>query len=179
MGEQEKTIKEYLTAIKKQNNRATAPPYFFVIRDERWIRSDGGGDEGPGDAEKIIWNCIHDPEMSLESEKAVIEYILESDDNLTEDDAMQALRDEWEEVSIVRIWRKRCMFLTETDANEHLRKNRYHYSENAHTYIDHAFRAPELENFLKALFEHFGIKDPWYYETIYERNKATNNHKAR
>ena len=51
----------------------------------------------------------------------------------------------------------RGMFLTESDAEEHLQKNYYHYSPKAHTFVDTAFRAPKLEAFLKALIEFFGI----------------------
>ena len=50
------------------------------------------------------------------------------------------------------------MFLTETDANDHLRRNKHHYSKDAATYVEHAWRAPELEQFLKALLEYFEIR---------------------
>lgn len=52
---------------------------------------------------------------------------------------------------------QRGMFLTESDAEEHLQYNYYHYSPKAHTFVDTAFRAPKLEAFLKALIEFFGI----------------------
>jgi len=49
------------------------------------------------------------------------------------------------------------MFLTEKDAKEHLSRNNYHYSDWAHTYVKHAWRADYLEEFFKALFKHFNI----------------------
>ena len=55
---------------------------------------------------------------------------------------------------------ERGMFLTETDAKKHLEHNHYHYSENAHTFIKHVWRAPELEAFFEALFSHFEVEMP-------------------
>lgn len=45
----------------------------------------------------------------------------------------------------------------EEDAERHLRLNHYHYSKNAHTYVDHAWRAPELKQFFEALFKEFNV----------------------
>jgi len=48
------------------------------------------------------------------------------------------------------------MFLTEKDAEEHLRLNSHHYSKDAHTYVKSAWRADYLKEFLTALFNYFG-----------------------
>lgn len=45
------------------------------------------------------------------------------------------------------------MFLTEKAAWEHLLKNDYHYSEDAHTYCMHSWRSPEVERLWKILRE--------------------------
>ena len=45
------------------------------------------------------------------------------------------------------------MFLTEKAAREHLRRNYYHYSEDAHTYCMCAWRSPEVERLWKILRE--------------------------
>lgn len=45
------------------------------------------------------------------------------------------------------------MFLTEKDAREHLEKNHYHYSDDAHTYCMHAWRSPVVERLWKILRE--------------------------
>lgn len=43
------------------------------------------------------------------------------------------------------------MFLTQKAAEEHLRANDYHYSEDAHTYAMTAWRSPEVERLWKIL----------------------------
>ena len=45
------------------------------------------------------------------------------------------------------------MFLTEKEAREHLKRNYYHYSEDAHTYCMVAWRSPEVEKLWKILRE--------------------------
>lgn len=45
------------------------------------------------------------------------------------------------------------MALTEKDMAEHLRKNDYHYSEDAHTYAMTAWREPRIERLYKILQE--------------------------
>lgn len=43
------------------------------------------------------------------------------------------------------------MFLTQKDAEDHLRANDYHYSEDAHTYAMTAWRSPRVEKLVKLL----------------------------
>lgn len=45
------------------------------------------------------------------------------------------------------------MFLTQKDAEEHLKANDYHYDENAHTYAMTAWRSPVVEKLIKILQE--------------------------
>ena len=45
------------------------------------------------------------------------------------------------------------MFLTEKAAREHLEKNDYHYSDDAHTYCMHAWRSPDVKRLWKILRE--------------------------
>ena len=43
------------------------------------------------------------------------------------------------------------MFLTQKDAEEHLRSNYYHYSDDAHTYAMTAWRSPRVEKLINIL----------------------------
>lgn len=45
------------------------------------------------------------------------------------------------------------MFLTQIDAENHLRANHYHYSDDAHTYAMTAGRSPRVEKLIKLLQE--------------------------
>lgn len=155
-----KIIKEFLTKMKTQDNRSTGQPYFFVIRNERWLPSTGdhSGDSGPGPSLRTVWVYNADAHVEYESEEEVIKAI-EEEEGLTEQEVEDMLEDDYTECHLIRVWEHKGMFLTETDAKEHFSRNRYHYSENAHVYVDHAWRAPELEGFLNSLFKYFDIKE--------------------
>lgn len=51
------------------------------------------------------------------------------------------------------------MFLFAEEAEQHLKANHYHYSSEAHTYGNHAWRAPKTEALLEGLKEFLGKKD--------------------
>nr|DAO19343.1 MAG TPA: hypothetical protein [Caudoviricetes sp.] len=44
-----------------------------------------------------------------------------------------------------------CMFLTQIDAENHLRANDYHYHEEARTYCMHGWRNPRFERLINIL----------------------------
>lgn len=141
----EEIIKTFLTKMKTQNNRGTAQPYFYVIRTE--VEDFAPTDNC--DEVKYYWN-----ERSYSSMDEIEKYFVEND--YSEDYVISARREVLEYGSRKR-WDHRGMFLTETDAENHLKLNHYHYSHNAHTYVEHAWRAPELNNFFRALFDYFNI----------------------
>jgi hypothetical protein len=138
-------IKAFLTKMKTQDNRATALPIFYVIRSKV-------SDSAPLDAcdsEIYIWK-----DETYDTVEELIEECKESE--YTEEEIEQA-KDEAELRGVKYRWEEHGMFLTETDAEEHLRRNHYHYSKDAHTYVKHAWRAPELESFFNDLFKYFGV----------------------
>lgn len=53
---------------------------------------------------------------------------------------------------------KQGAFLTMKSAEKHLEENRHHYREEAHIYVSHAFRNPELEKLLD-IIEKFDNED--------------------
>ena len=146
MKEQERVIKDFLQKMVDQDNRATAFPYFYVIRSEvedsapvdncdytKWYWQDGSYNS----LAEITQSC---KEMGWSEEET------------------KAAKKEACEYGVKKRWEKIGMFLTETDAKEHLRLNHYHYSKNAHTYVAHAWRAPELSEFFANLFKHFQVE---------------------
>jgi len=141
----EKIIKTFLTKMAKQNNRATAAPYFYVIRTEVEV-------EAPidnCDFTKVYWDA-----STYESWQELEDYLDENKYTSKEKDGVFR---EAREYGVRKEWVQKGMFLTEEDAEEHLRLNHYHYSKNAHTYVDHAWRAPDMTRFFKALFEKFDV----------------------
>lgn len=138
-------IKEFLNKMVSQDNRATAMPFFYVIRTEETYHAP------IEDCEEKRWYWEGEDYDSWEEiEKQLTEY------GSTKEDIKVAKRNA-QEYGIKKRWVERGMFLTETDAEGHLKSNHYHYSHNAHTYVKHAWRAPELEKFFLNLFNFFEI----------------------
>jgi hypothetical protein len=165
------TIVKFLTAMSTQDNRATAFPIYYVIRTAEWMITDedygcgDGGDSGSCQRIRYVCNDCHEEVISEEE----FNKLPETEEDLTdeqrdsEDQADQMTQEDYTRHCEARIWREKGLFLTDTDAKEHLRRNSYHYSKDAHTYVHHVWRAPELEEFLLALFSYFDVpprKDP-------------------
>jgi len=139
-------IKEFLDKMLNQDNRATAFPFFYVIRTE--VK-----DPAPiENADEIKWYWQGD---TYESWEAIEKYCKENE--YSEEDILGVKRESLQ-YGIKNRWEQRGMFLTETDAENHLKLNHYHYSHNAHTYVCHAWRTTELQEFFTNLIEHFDVK---------------------
>lgn len=146
-------IKEFLAKMTSQNCRATAAPFFYVIRDYKktFIPDENGygGDSQPYyQYDSILQNydeycadCksndqnIPSKEEFAELDNIITGYFIEENFHV-----------------------QNTMFLTEDDAKEHLKANHYHYSNKASTYVMHAWRAPELQQFLNCLIKYFKIE---------------------
>ncbi len=136
-----KIIKDFLTEYKTQYRRGNAMPVYYTIMDYYTC---------------FVQDRCGEPHLYEDGEFLSYErYSNKHNLSITEEDFIDlpdVVYGFMEERSCPR-----GMFLTESDAEEHLQKNYYHYSPKAHTFVDTAFRAPKLEAFLKALIEFFGI----------------------
>lgn len=142
----EEVIKTFLTKMATQDNRSTAHPFFYVIRTKV-------EDHAPienCDRTRFYWQ-----DSSYDSLDEISGYCKKMD--YSDIETQQAIA-EAQEYGIKDRWVNRGMFLTEDDAESHLKLNHYHYSPDAHSYVEHAWRAPELSGFFKALFEYFNIE---------------------
>lgn len=136
-----KIIKDFLTEYKTQYRRGNAMPIYFTIMDYYTC---------------FVQDRCGEPHLYEDGEFLSYEHYCDKHNmSITEEDFMD-LPDVVYGLLEERSY-ERGMFLTESDAEEHLQKNYYHYSRKAHTFIDTAFRASKLEAFLKALIEFFGI----------------------
>jgi len=146
-------IKAFLTKMKTQDNRSTAFPFYYVIRTSKLIITDP-------DYSYDVTKYYH-PEyddLTWESKDDFIEFLRHDLSETPYSEAYVELETEkLRELCFVKTWEERGMFLTEDDAENHLRSNNYHYSYDAHTYVKHAWRAPELEVFFKDLMNIYDI----------------------
>lgn len=126
-------IKDFLLEMTTQDNHATALPFFYVIRDL-----------------VIVGSCNHDSGANAEK----------TQDAYFEEDGNEVDEDEWDEETgykrtTMLSWMDFRLFLTESDAKQHLEANRHRYTEKAHIYVKHIWRAPHLENFLNNLCKEY------------------------
>lgn len=149
----EKSIKSFLTKMKDQDNRSTAFPYFYVIRSSKLIITDS---DYSYDEVKYYHSEYDD--LTWDTEEDFIEYLRHDLSEAPYSEAYIELEvSKLKKLYFIKTWEEHGLFLTEEDAENHLRSNNYHYSKDAHTYVKHAWRAPELENFLNNLMEYFRI----------------------
>ncbi len=153
---------EFLMELSKelnaQDHRHTAMPYFVqIMTDKQVVACEGCGTE--------IWvNCDGD---QLETEEEIKEYITESLVNelsLSDKDAdlkYEEMVGEWEwkvegwleshdyrKVNVTTEQRYENAFLTVKACKQNIKCNRHHYN-NPKTYIQSAFRNPELEKVME------------------------------
>ena len=145
-------IKAFLQEMATQDNRCTAAPYFYTIRDTVRIY----GVDSDYDSDGCIFT---DPDIDDACFETYDEYLkcCEDDEDYKpkEEDDLQLTHFKYQYVF-------KGMFLTESAAKKHLELNKHKYSDKAVVYVDHAFRSPELKQFFFDLFEHFGIdKGNW------------------
>ena len=151
-------IKNFLQEMASQDNRLTATPFYYVIRSAIYVASYHSGE---GDRDTYVNNEDSEDTLIVNSGENAIDNFREQykdyeEFNKMDDEEIEThLEDNYTMYSETKTWEERNMFLTEKDAERHLRLNHYHYSQDAHTYIKHAWRAPDLEAFFKALFKYF------------------------
>ena len=128
-----------------QSNRSTADIFYYTIRDKVEYQSDPDN----CDVTKYYYN-----DDSYDSKYEFAKDLFRS--KYSKNEIHRMLIDYAYSVSYR--WENKQMFLTETDADFHLKTNHYHYSPDAHVYVCHAWRATELLTFFKNLFEYFEIE---------------------
>lgn len=141
----------------EQDNRATAYPIYFTIRDVNYVASyhDEGdrvvavGEVGDICSSKTIHGLSKELKQYAEDNGYPFDesyddgYVSKYD--LEELDFVEAVH--WE----VNIWQEKGMFLLAQEAERHLRNNKHHYSEKAHVYCNHAWRSYETEELFDLL----------------------------
>ena len=154
---------ELAQKLKTQDNRATAKPLIFTIKEEVKII---------GLSQEYADGCclVNEEGEPFFSPKEVVEYIvdyimkdstqtlqafakgydLEVDETNLESllELICAAGYDWTMTYYHEQERFRGEFLTEEAAFDHLQTNRYHYNETATVYCKRAWRNPELEQLL-------------------------------
>lgn len=118
---------------KNQDNRCTANPYYFTIREMKRVY----GMDPDHSYDDYVWIHKDDFECSYEPD--------ELPEDFDEKDYYKCYYSMIEHHSNV--------FLTEKEADRHLRVNRHHYNATAATYVEYAHRNLDLETIVELLTE--------------------------
>ncbi len=154
-------LQNMIIEINTQDNRSTATPFFYVIRSRVWVSA---YNEGEGD--RVVFVNNNDPEDQIKEEslqaainayrEEMLEY--EEDFEKTDSEIEDILSSEYSEHWENKAWEERNCFFTEKEAELHLKANYYHYSRDAHTYVKHFWRAPDVKKFFEAVGDLCGVK---------------------
>jgi hypothetical protein len=138
-------LKNLAREIKTQNNRATAFPYFYQIRIEEKIY---GLDSDYTD--NFIYLSKEDSEIWFETKEEVFYYLKEEYPDLPSGVDVEDFG--FYRLGVRTVPKYENCFLTERAIRKHIKQNHYHYN-NPTDYLSHAFRNPELEDLINAVFE--------------------------
>lgn len=169
-----KFLMELQKEMNTQDTTGTAEPRFWVIKGSERVRDDENADELVLQADgstvtstteetvkylndNILSDCNINRENCKIGTGCILNFILmytedgeEEYEDLTAEEVNECLANNgYDDVRIVGISFRpvvypNTMFLTEKEAEEHLKRNHYHYSEDAHTYCMCAWRSPEV-----------------------------------
>lgn len=176
-----KFLMELQKEMNTQDTTETAEPRFWVIKGSKLVRDDecptdfdvvtDGECKGAGTKETVEYvneqifadlNDDEDYEMVID-DAGQLKIVSREDGEVFEYETLEEMNDfffdiGWEDTHLVGYSKKpfvypNTMFLTEKEAREHLERNHYHYSDDAHTYCMCAWRSPEVERLWKILRE--------------------------
>lgn len=176
-----KFLLELQKEMNTQDTTGTAEPRFWVIKGSKLVRDDecptdfdvvaDGECKGAGTKETVEYvnehifadlNDDEDYEMVID-DAGQLKIVSREDGEVFEYETLEEMNDfffdiGWEDTHLVGYSKKpfvypNAMFLTEKEAREHLERNYYHYSKDAHTYCMSAWRSPEVERLWKVLRE--------------------------
>lgn len=160
-------LMELSKEMTTQDKRCTAMPHMFQIRttekvaaypgqdDEVWVNDEGGELNDESEMRKFITEHIFENDLSLDEENAQAQ-AKEKVDAMSEYDLEEYLEDthcgNWWKVNQTTAFKYQNIFLTAKACDAHIKANHYHYNEPV-TYLNHAYRNPEMELISKFLCE--------------------------
>ena len=140
-------LSELATEIKNQNNRATASPYYFIVRGQREVVAP----DNYGDGETHYY-CSEWIEGHTREEW--IDVLAQHDDeHETKTDLDEFLRDKCERFGMHLVDVEENFFLTERGYKRHMELNGHNYRhlKNVHSYVKYTGRNPEIKKLLEAI----------------------------
>jgi len=162
-------LREFIVQLNKQDNRATATPYYYQIRKPVrtygfacthsdywvWMHEDGYEVNSSGIYE-MVQQLI--AENIPEFEEVLKEHSINPDKPISNEDA--ELLSEWldiEKVYYKDTYKLEGCFFTEKAAKRHIQENQHNLPEGTDTYLQHAYRNPEIQTLLESIGKVVGV----------------------
>lgn len=141
-----KRVRELIEEINRQDNRATAHPYYFAVQELQWFPDSEGYNWGEEQREVGI---IDDRCYDKESFRDTLNEWREEDECDLRDEEFEEI---WERDKQTQtgMWITKGVFLTETAANRFIEANVHNFGKTR-TYVEHFYRNSQMELVFKAL----------------------------
>ena len=142
-------LQELANEMNTQDNRGTGSPYFYTIRFEKWHPVP----EGFGD--KTVYVDWMDDPKEYESPEAAREEFIEYY-GMSEQEAEDRVS-RLQKFEMAPHYYNKNVFLTKRGYDEHLRLNKHNLDNecvngaNYYSYVDHAWRNPELAQLFEVI----------------------------
>jgi hypothetical protein len=165
-----KFLSDFMERYNSQDNRATATPYYYVIKCKRWRVCA----EGYSNGETRRVRISEDGEETGTFRGYVRERMNSYKEDLREltidgmfgapkerlrammakrKEELEKIKGNWEELEEIELeayWEDYNVFFTEEGYRQHIAQNKHNLPEH-HSYIYHAFRNPEIAGLLEAI----------------------------
>lgn len=142
--------------LVSQDNRGTAMPYFYQVQTEEITAApEGQGEKGwhyDGDVitdEEGVKAAIY--EYSGGEFQSSVDFESHYEELSTREKDELMIKIGYSEMSWHKVHKRTNAFFTEKGIKNHIEKNRHRYGSNTNTYLDYAFRNPEMEIIQKFL----------------------------
>ena len=146
-------IRDLIEEINRQDNRATAHPYYFAVQELEWMPDPEGYAWG---SEQREVGVLDDRCYDKESFREILNDLREEDECDLRDEEFEEI---WERDKQMQtgMWITKGIFLTEIEANKFIQANAHNLGKTR-TYVEHFYRNSQMELVFEALEEFAGTR---------------------
>jgi hypothetical protein len=138
-----KVLKDFLSRIDLDDNRATARPILFLLQVRREMVVDGDYHY-----DRVVYRHNDMFESCFDSKEECLQALKDYGHN---EEEVAEREDEITKHYLAEYWETEQVFLTKEGLDRHLELNRHNYRKPFRDYVIHAFRNPEIKELYDAI----------------------------